>query len=130
MTQAVCIRCANRKAAGYRKCTRCGLDPRGEDLVKSVYLSVDRFEDGTDRKRYAKELDPVAVDLERGQQPFYIEAELARLRKQKATLEQSDVSTSRMLYGLYLIFRPAIIGFAILVCAYFLIRLVGHLLRG
>ena len=128
--RARCIRCGNRKRASFSRCTRCGLKPQGEDVVKSVYLSEERFEDDGDRERYARELDRVAANLEQGQPPFYIEAELERLRQEKQAFEEFDASPRTLLRALFRIFRPLIIGFALLFAVYFLFRFLKHGLQG
>ena len=109
MAEAICLRCGNRKKAPWERCKRCGYDPTANDeesLVKSVYLSVGRFADLTDKERYRKELDQIAGDIERGDHPVFIESELVRLRAQRITTERIPSSAA---WGAVLrLFLPAV----------------------
>jgi uncharacterized membrane protein YvbJ len=63
MVNALCPRCGTPKKRPWKKCSNCGLDPANDEdaLVKSVYLSVERFEDADDRRRHGKEMDELAI---------------------------------------------------------------------
>lgn len=63
------------------RCRHCGLDPRPDptNLARSIILSVDRFEDGSDRRRYATELDRIGETLRSGEQVEYDSQEVERL---------------------------------------------------
>jgi hypothetical protein len=77
------------KRQPWSTCRDCGFDPerREEDLVRSVYLSIGRFDEDDERKRYRTKLDEVGQAIRRGEQPAFDEAELERLRAQKAAVE-------------------------------------------
>lgn len=115
MAVAICLRCGASKKRPWTACGSCGLDPADdrEVLVKSVYLSVERFEDGTERRRYRKELDEIASRIRAGEAPELDEAELKRLRKQRRLVE--SVPASAILGALFRFFLPVIVVVVILV---------------
>jgi hypothetical protein len=112
---ALCARCGSAKRRPWRKCARCGLDPALDEelLVQSVYLSVERFEDGGERQRYRKELGELAQRMRAGERPAFDQRELARLRKQRRLV--ASVPFSAVLGALFRLFLPAIVVIAILV---------------
>ena len=69
MARAVCIRCGASKRSPVSKCSSCTFDPRGdvEAMARSFLLSVERYEDGTERKRYRGELDEIGRRIQRGE---------------------------------------------------------------
>ncbi len=95
MAEAICLRCGVDKHQPWSACRSCNYDPMSDEeaLVKSVYLSVGRFEDGDERREYQRELDEVARDIQQGHDPEFDEAELQRLRAQKADVESVPAST-------------------------------------
>jgi hypothetical protein len=78
---AICIRCGFEKRRASSRCGHCGLNPRHDlhALAKSVILSVERFEDGTDRLRYASDLDKLGESLRSGGAVGYDSKEVERL---------------------------------------------------
>lgn len=115
MVNALCTRCGTPKKKPWKRCSSCGLDPTQDEdvLVKSVYLSVERFEDGDDRRRYAKELDDLAVRMRAGEKPDFEPAALEKLRKQKRLVE--SVPVSAVWGAVFRLFLPAIVVVIILV---------------
>lgn len=109
MVNAVCPRCGTSKNRPWKKCSTCGLDPAQDEewLVKSVYLSVERFEDGDDRRRYGIELEELAVRMRAGEKPDFDPAVLKKLRKQKRLVER--VPASAAWGAVFRLFLPAII---------------------
>jgi len=120
---AICIQCGETKKAAYQKCNACGFDPaqREEDLVKSVYLSVGRYEDEEDRQRYLEELRLMGRTLREGDEMIeYDPLELNRLEKQRRVIDAIPTSAP---WGAVLRFLlPGIILLAILWFAIFLLR--------
>lgn len=120
---ALCARCGSAKRRPWRKCGQCGLDPSDDEelLVQSVYLSVERFEDGGDRRRYGKELDDLTVRIRAGESPSFDPEVLNRLRKQKRLVE--SVPSSAVWGAVFRLFLPAIVVVVILVVIIVLRRL-------
>jgi hypothetical protein len=114
MVHALCPRCGASKKRPWRKCASCGLDPKADEdaLVESVYLSVERFDEGDDRKRYAKELDELAVRMRAGERPAFDARAIARLRRQKRLVE--SVPYSAVWGAVFRLFFPAIVVLAVL----------------
>lgn len=123
MAKAICPRCGTPKKRPWKKCSNCGLDPAHDEdaLVKSVYLSVERFEDGGDRRRYSKELDDLTVRIRAGESPSFDPEVLNRLRKQKRLVE--SVPSSAVWGAVFRLFLPAIVVVVILVVIIVLRRL-------
>ncbi len=84
MALAVCITCGAEKSGAWRTCEKCGFDPRSSvpTLVKSVYLSIDRYEELDDRESYKNELDKIAELIRCRKAVAYDQAELSRLENQ------------------------------------------------
>jgi hypothetical protein len=123
MAYALCPRCGTSKKRAWAMCRNCGLDPADDEeaLVKSVYLSVGRFDDGDDRRRYREELDELGARIRAGESPAFDEAELERLRKQKRLVE--SVPASAVWGAVFRLFLPVIIVVAVLVIIVILRRL-------
>lgn len=123
MANALCPRCGTAKKRPWEKCSHCALDPAGDEeaLVESVYLSVERFEDGDDRKRYCKELDELAERIRAGERPAFDEAQIEQLRAQKRRME--SVPYSAVWGAVFRLFLPAIIVMAVLASIAILRRL-------
>ena len=85
MARAVCIRCGTVKKEPSAVCAVCNLDPHTSDgdLVKSVYLSTDRFDESEDQERYGLELEQLAASLRSGTPIVYVQSELDRLDEQR-----------------------------------------------
>lgn len=120
---AICIRCGEPKRTAYQRCGHCAFDPaQNEDaLVKSVYLSLGRYEDEDDRHRYREELALMGRALREGGDPIdYDLAELSRLLAQKRLLDSIPPSAA---WGvLFRFFLPAVIFLGILWLVVYLLR--------
>ena len=114
MANALCPRCGTPKKQPWVKCKNCGLDPADDEevLVKSVYFSVERFDDADDRQRYGKELDELGKRLRAGERPSFDDAELEQLRQQKRLV--ASVPYSAVWGAVFRLFLPAIIPLAVL----------------
>jgi hypothetical protein len=122
MSDAVCIRCGNRKRAPWRRCRRCGLDPTGdpEALVRSVYLSTGRFDAPDAKRSWSAALDAIADGIEAGSAPDFDEAELRRLRAQRDAVR--SVAPSAVWGAVLRLFLPGIVFLAILYGVVLLLR--------
>jgi hypothetical protein len=78
---AVCIRCGAQKRRALSRCRGCGLDPRSDTdhVVRSIILSVERYEDGSDRRRYETELDSIGATIRAGGVVPYDQREIDEL---------------------------------------------------
>lgn len=120
---AVCIKCGAFKNAPWKTCSRCHLDPtqREGDLLRSVYLSVGRFADPEEQKRYRETLVEIARGIEGGQLPEFDAAELERLRKEKVLV---DSVPARAVWGAVIrMFVPAILFLLLLFLVLLLLRM-------
>ena len=119
MPKAICIKCGTAKKKAYHECPMCAFDPKSDhmSLVKSVYLSVWRYESPKEQGAYAIELDDIGEKLGKGDQVEFDSAELEHLSQQKQMVD----SVSRMqVYGaLFRFFLPAFVLLAILGAIYF-----------
>ena len=104
-------------------CRNCGLDPADDEeaLIKSVYLSVERLDDGDDLRRYRRELNELGERIRAGESPAFDEVELERLREQKRLVE--SVPSSAVWGAVFRLFLPAIIVMALLAIIVILRRL-------
>ena len=121
--QAICIRCGERKRAAYQRCGHCEFDPsqNGDDLVKSVYLSLDRYEGDDDRRRYEGELVLMGRALREGGELIdYEPAELSRLRAQKQLVD--SIPPRAVWDAVFRLFLPAVIFLGILWLVVYLLR--------
>lgn len=68
MGQSICIQCGDEKDAPWKICKTCSFDPRStsEHLVKSVYLSVGRFDDVEMQLAYKQDLKRFALLIKSG----------------------------------------------------------------
>jgi hypothetical protein len=103
-------------------CGACGLDPTQdpEALVRSVYLSTGRFDDFDEGEAYREELAGIALQIQAGQAPSFDEADLARLREQRAHVLQ--VKPRFVAGALARLFLPALLFLAALWGLVFLLR--------
>jgi hypothetical protein len=94
VADAVCVKCGAPKPQAWSRCGGCAFDPSddNESLVRSVYLSVGRFDDEASADAYRRELDSIGATLQKGQTISFDEDELIRLRAQKRTFESIPVS--------------------------------------
>lgn len=96
---AVCLKCGESKDVPYKRCNQCGFSPTDEDsLVKSVYLSLGRYDTPAEQSKYEYELKELATELRNGREIAFESEGLARLRKQKIEVESvTDVGVLRYL---------------------------------
>ncbi len=111
MAKAICLRCGGAKRRPWQTCRRCGFTPETdpEDLIKSVYLSVGRFDDADRSTVYEAELEALAGVIRAGQPLEFDPEELARLREQKRVVESIPMAA---VWGA--VFRFLLPGFALL----------------
>jgi hypothetical protein len=117
-SEAVCLKCGQWKNAPYSKCQSCGFQPRpgSDDEIKSVYLSLGRFEDASDRKDYVNELRELASQIQNQAPITFDEAELYRLQQQRRLFQSA--SSKQAWLAMLRLFLPAIwllLGLALLV---------------
>jgi hypothetical protein len=119
--RALCMRCGVAKKSPYAQCPACGFEPRNDaDLVKSVYLSVGRFEDGDDQARYATQLIDLSSALRAGGSVEYVSSELSRLSQQLTQVR--SVSPSAAWGTVARLFLPALLFLALLWGVVWLLR--------
>jgi hypothetical protein len=125
MAEAVCMRCGNHKSIAWATCERCGYDPNrdAEGLVRSVYLSVGRFDTPHEKAWYRTELDRIGLDIEKGEQPGFAEAELDRLRAQGALVRK--IGAPAVSRAMLRIFLPAIGLLVALFAIAYLVRVLS-----
>jgi len=109
MIHSICPRCGTPKRKPGKKCGHCGLDPDQveEALVKSVYLSIERFEDGDDRQRYGEVLRDLSARMRAGESPEFDASVLDELRKQRRLV--SSVPASAVWGAVFRLFLPVIV---------------------
>ena len=119
--KAICIRCGQAKDFPWRPCSACGLDPQGDEatMVKSVYLSIGRFENEAEQRAWELELAILAEQIRRGGGVEFDKQELTRLLAQKHAV--GSISRWHLIIYLGRVFMP---GLAILAATW----LVGQLL--
>ena len=95
MSSAFCVRCGSGKDRPWNSCGQCGLDPSSDEslLIRSVYLSLGRYEDPDEQERYRPELERLAGIVRAGGEIAYDPGELARLAEQKAMVESVSTGT-------------------------------------
>ena len=93
MPNAICLKCGTAKRQPWKLCQECGFDPTLQESahVKSVYLSIGRFEDDDARDRYSVELAKIGKAIGRGESVEFDEDELERLLQQKQDAESVTV---------------------------------------
>jgi hypothetical protein len=80
VAHAICLQCGAAKSRWDKACRSCGFRP-GDDpraCAESLVLSVELFEDGTDRARRMSELDRIGERIRAGEQPRLDEADVGR----------------------------------------------------
>ena len=118
---AICIRCGNEKREPWRICGQCGFDPATDEeaLIKSVYLSTGRFDQHPEQEAYVRSLRIFATSIQAGEFISYDAAELDRLKRQRAQVEEFSP------WGpLLRLFLPAMLFIGALVVVYFLLRYI------
>jgi hypothetical protein len=110
--KAICVQCGIPKEAPWRKCSKCGFTPEGEDLVKAAYCSTWRFADDPDAEiAYESELHQMGEAVQAGQSITFDESELQRIREIIDFLEAGSPGVWRAFLRFLL---PAIIFLGIL----------------
>jgi len=107
---AICIRCGAKKHSAWKTCGNCGLDPNGDtnDLIKSVYMSIGRYEDADERQaEWQRELEHIGNVINNGGFPEYEELELKRLNEQRIMIENTQLPSVTVI--LLKIFWPGIV---------------------
>jgi hypothetical protein len=111
------------------ECASCGFRPEegSKDEVKSVYLSLGRYEDLYDNdaneERYRSELEKSSALIKAGGEIDFDEKELQRLEEQRRLVY--SVTTVQILYGLFRLFLPAFIIIGVLTLLYYLLKYFG-----
>ena len=110
---AVCLRCGTTKKVPYAQCDDCGFQPTDDDsLIKSVYLSLGRYDTPADQSKYDYELKRLASELSSGQEIEFDGEDLARLRRQK--IEVDSVDDGSVLRYLLRVFFPGLLFLLVL----------------
>lgn len=113
---AICLRCGTGKELPYETCIGCGFQPTDEDesLLKSVYLSLGRYDTPEEQSRYKLELIALAEQIRRGEEIEFDGDGLRRLQMQKAELEHlSYAGVTKLLFRILfpgLLFLLVLIG--------------------
>lgn len=96
---AICLRCGETKDVPYEQCGRCGYQPTNDDsLVKSVYLSLGRYDTPAEQSKYEHELKQLAKQIREGHEIAFDSEDVIRLQKQKVEVESvSDLGVFRYL---------------------------------
>jgi hypothetical protein len=122
--KAICLKCGDWKPAPYTRCSNCGFQPKpgSHDEIKSVYLSVGRFENLEEQERYLVELERTSESLQKGESPKFDLQELERLEEQRRLA--ASVSPRQAWFAVFRLFLPAItilagLGLLIIVLKWF-----------
>lgn len=128
MARAICISCGRSKSWHWKRCRYCGLDPLSDEslLVKSLYLSTGRFDEERTQKRYEKELDRIAKDIQEGKAVEFDSKEIDRLLTLKHQCD--SVSVNVLIRTLWYLFLPGIVFLLFLYGAFSVLRLLHALL--
>lgn len=123
-SNAICLRCGEWKSNSLDCCSSCGFapSPGSDDEVKSVYLSVGRFEDGDERRQYRKDLGSIRDAIRSGTAIKFEENEMGRLKQQRQTFRAT--STVSAWKAVLKLFFPAVLTLAGLLALVFLLRLL------
>jgi hypothetical protein len=122
--EAVCLRCGAWKRTVTQSCSSCGFAPKeDQDLLKSVYLSVLRYDDEEDRNTYKTTLDELASKLRADGEIEFDEDELARLRQR---LKGFQSVSSRQVWGaVFRFFLPGLFFLGGLLLLLYFVRATG-----
>ena len=103
MAKSICFACGATKTSIAGACRRCGISPRGDAaaLAKSLYLSIDRFDDPDEQSRYSHELDAIGDRIGRHEPVEFDESELRRMDERIRLL--SSVTRGRFTRALSLL---------------------------
>jgi hypothetical protein len=107
--QSICLCCGNCKEVPYEKCIACGFQPSDEDgsLVKSVYLSLGRYDTPCEQSRYEPILNALAEKIAQGEEIAFDCDDLRRLDEQKETVK--DINDAVVMQYLFRVFFPGLL---------------------
>lgn len=122
MPNAICIECGTAKAAPWAACPKCHFVPQEstDAFVKSVYLSLGRFEDKSAQDQYKNELVEMSLRIREGYKIDFEPAELDRLRDQKDLA--NAVSNSTLVFTLTRFFLPGLAFLLLLLLVILILR--------
>ena len=122
MTEAICLRCGSEKRRPWQQCSTCGFTPQDDEdsLLKSVYLSVGRFDDFDEQTEYRKELAVLAERLRAGMPIEFDARELARLAEQRDLVR--SVKLISVLAELVRMFMPHLLVIGLLLFTLWMVR--------
>jgi hypothetical protein len=114
--------CGSPKRFITNPCPTCGFSPLGDPaaVAKSVYLSVNRFDDFDEQTRWSGELEAIGQQIGRHQSFEFDPAELARMSERVEAFQ--SVSRGQVYGALFRCFLPAL-------CFFVAVGLVAALLR-
>lgn len=85
---AICLRCGEPKDVPYGRCSECGYQPTADDsLVKSVYLSLGRYDTPGEQLKYEHELMELANQIRERKEIAFDSDDMLRLHKQKLEMK-------------------------------------------
>lgn len=93
---AICLKCGDWKSNPLDRCSSCGFVPHpgSDDEVKSVYLSVGRFEDEDERNQYKSELGKIRDSIRSGKAISFDENEMVRLKEQRHFIRSTSPASA------------------------------------
>jgi hypothetical protein len=105
IVDSLCIRCGESKEQPWFRCESCGLTPRGFDLIKSVYLSVERYR-GDDVKAdlYRDQLVELQKSIRNGAEVRY-DDDLTRLKEEQVAFQKTPFGV--IVWTVIRLFLPA-----------------------
>lgn len=121
--EAICLKCGEWKSAPYKKCKKCGFDPRKNEieLVKSVYLSLGRFPaEVAEEVDYHATLTKIRAQIKRGEAIIYEPGEIERLRQEFDAFKKTPVSAAWQ--AIIKLFMPAFVFVGILMLILLIIK--------
>ena len=122
---AICIYCGVEKQHPYEFCDSCNKCPRSKkDRMKSLYLSEFRFFNKPELKDWLNELDQLSVQLRNNESIKYNDEDLKKVEELENSLKDEPLSYFRLIKGIFIIFRPAIIFLSILWGILLIVKLI------
>ena len=116
MPNAICLSCGAPKKTSARKCAQCGLDPACSDVVlaKSHILSIWRYTDGSDRRRYGRELSEISDKIRAGIAPQFDSEEIeSTTRLVRAVRSRRPAEDWKLLFGVFWWLLPLLVIIAV-----------------
>jgi len=113
--EAICLECGRWKSAPFAGCSACGFVPKpgSDDELKSVYLSLGRYDNGGEREKYRAQLCEMAGTIASGGSISFDAKEIARLSEQRNQFRSA--STSAAWLAVMRFFLPAVLFLGALV---------------